>query len=55
VPILVARYCDGVGAKSDQETFGAFADSGKRLANLHVEYEQQPEWPLARVEKGHLN
>src|SRR5208337_4919232 len=35
--------------------FRAFADAGKRLADLHVNYEQQPEYPLERVEKGQLN
>lgn len=30
--------------------FRAFADAGKRLADLHVHYETQPEFPLAHVE-----
>ena len=38
-----------------KEIFHAFADAGKRLADLHVNYEQQPEYPLERVEKGQLN
>jgi Type ISP C-terminal specificity domain len=37
------------------EIFRAFADAGKRLADLHVNYEQQPEYTLERVEKGQLN
>ena len=35
--------------------FWAFAEAGRRLADLHVNYEQQPEYPLERVEKGQLN
>jgi predicted helicase len=31
--------------------FRAFADVGKRLAEIHVNYEQQPEYPLERIEK----
>lgn len=30
--------------------FRAFADAGARLAELHVNYERQPEYPLERVE-----
>jgi len=30
--------------------FRAFADIGKRLADIHVNYEQQPECPLERIE-----
>jgi predicted helicase len=30
--------------------FRAFAEAGRRLAELHVHYEQQPEYPLERVE-----
>ena len=31
--------------------FRAFADAGTRLAELHVYYERQPEYPLARIEQ----
>ena len=31
--------------------FRAFSDIGKRLAEIHVNYEQQPEYPLERIEK----
>ena len=41
--------------QTDRDVFHAFADAGKRLADLHVNYEQQPEYPLERVEKGQLN
>ena len=30
--------------------FRQFADAGARLAELHVNYEQQPEYPLERIE-----
>jgi predicted helicase len=30
--------------------FPAFADAGARLAELHVNYERQPEYPLERIE-----
>jgi predicted helicase len=30
--------------------FKAFAEIGKRLAEIHVGYEQQPEYPLERIE-----
>ena len=42
-------------AERPKQIFRAFADAGKRLADLHVNYEQQPEYPLERVEKGQLN
>ena len=31
--------------------FRAFADIGKQLAEIHVNYEDQPEYPLERIEK----
>ncbi len=34
------------------EVFRAFADTGARLAELHVHYEQQPEYPLTRSEQA---
>ena len=44
----------GRGAESplyatDREVFHAFAEAGRKLADLHVNYEQQPEYPLERV------
>jgi predicted helicase len=35
--------------------FWALAEAGRRLADLHVNYEQQPEYPLGRAEKGQLD
>ena len=31
--------------------FRAFAEAGARLAEIHVHYEQQPEYPLERIEQ----
>ena len=42
-------------AERPKEIFRSFADAGKKLADLHVNYEQQPEYPLERIEKGQLN
>src|SRR5271157_424600 len=42
-------------ARDDSNVFWTFASAGKRLAELHVNYEQQPEYPLERIEKGQLN
>ena len=44
-----------MGTNDDQQIFWAFANAGRRLADLHVNYEQQPEYPLERIEKGQLN
>ena len=44
---------DGASSRrllQDAEVFHAFAAAGKRLAELHVGYEQQPEYPLRRRE-----
>jgi predicted helicase len=34
--------------------FRAFATAGQRLAELHVNYEQQPEYPLERIENPNV-
>jgi len=52
-PLSSAKADDRVG--TNKEIFRSFADAGKCLADLHVNYEQQPEYPLERVEKGQLN
>ncbi len=43
--------------QQDREAFWALAEAGRRLADLHVHYEQQPEFPLQRVENktAHLD
>ena len=35
---------------NDAEVFHAFAKAGQKLAELHVNYEQQKEYPLQRIE-----
>jgi predicted helicase len=35
---------------TDSEVFWEFVKAGRRLAEIHVEYEKQPEYPLERVE-----
>ncbi|MFL6302699.1 MAG: type ISP restriction/modification enzyme [Candidatus Sulfotelmatobacter sp.] len=34
------------------DVFRAFVKAGQRLAEIHVHYEQQPEYPLKKVEKA---
>jgi predicted helicase len=41
--------------QTDAGVFWAFADAGRRLAELHVDYEKQAEYPLERAEKGQLD
>jgi predicted helicase len=36
---------------SDADIFRAFVKAGKRLSEIHVHYEQQPEYPLVKTEK----
>jgi len=38
--------------KDDRNVFRVLAAAGKRLTEIHVHYEQQPEYPLTKVEKG---
>jgi hypothetical protein len=37
--------------KTDVEVFRAFVKTGERLADLHINYEKQPEFPLEKIEK----
>jgi predicted helicase len=39
------------GPQDDSGVFKAFAKAGQRLAEIHVHYEQQPEYKLTKVEK----
>jgi predicted helicase len=36
------------------EHFGAFVQAGRRLAEIHVQYEDQPEYPLQHIENADL-
>jgi predicted helicase len=40
------------GPQDDKAVFRALAAAGKRLTEIHVHYEQQPEYPLTKVEKA---
>jgi predicted helicase len=37
---------------NDLDLFRAFVSAGQRLAEIHVHYEQQPEYPLTKTEKA---
>jgi hypothetical protein len=39
------------GATKDLDIFRAFAEAGQRLGEIHVHYEQQPEYKLTKQEK----
>lgn len=38
-------------AGRDVDVFRAFVRAGQRLAEIHVQYEKQPEYPLTKTEK----
>jgi hypothetical protein len=42
---------DAGGGTGDAELFRAFVRAGQRLSEIHVHYEQQPEYPLTKTEK----
>ena len=42
---------DRAGEMLDVDVFRAFVKAGERLAEIHVHYEQQPEYPLTKTEK----
>ncbi len=48
-------YANVATPADDKAVFWAFVEAGRRLADIHVNYEQQPQYPLERVEKGQLN
>jgi predicted helicase len=43
---------DRAGEMHDLDVFHAFVKAGQRLAEIHVHYEQQPEYPLIKTEKA---
>jgi predicted helicase len=55
-PDYRARYSADLGRELPRIPFAPqfwpFADAGKRLADLHVNYEKQPEYPLEKIEKS---
>jgi predicted helicase len=46
------RRSQAAGTATAAAIFRAFVTAGKRLAEIHVHYEQQPEYPLKKVEKA---
>ncbi len=42
---------DGVGKIRNLDVFRAFVKAGERLAEIHVHYEEQSEYPLIKKEK----
>ncbi len=54
-PSTPAAEPRAASAQDDRSIFWSFANTGRLLADLHVNYEQQLEYPLERVEKGQLN
>jgi hypothetical protein len=56
-PSVEGRSSEAPLYQTDREVFHAFAEAGRRLAHLHVNYESQPEYPLEHIEnpKEQLN
>ncbi len=46
---------NGGGPQDDKAVFRALVKAGEKLADLHVNYEKQPEYPLKRTENGKLD
>ena len=42
----------GDGASADANVFRSFVQAGERLAEIHVQYEKQAEYPLTKTEKA---
>jgi Type ISP C-terminal specificity domain len=45
------RSSQATGITTDLALFHAFVKAGQRLAEIHVHYESQPEYPLTKIEK----
>jgi len=45
------RSPQATGSATNAVIFRAFVKAGQRLAEVHVHYEQQPEYPLTKMEK----
>jgi predicted helicase len=54
-PSTPAAQPQAASAQDDNQIFWKFEEAGRGLAELHVNYEQQIEYPLEHVEKGQLN
>lgn len=44
-------FVSGNSGAKDADVFRAFVNTGKRLAEIHVHYEKQPEYKLKKIEK----
>ena len=51
IAVVVQSQAPSAGETSDLEIFRAFVKAGQRLAEIHVNYEKQPEYPLIKTEK----
>jgi predicted helicase len=50
IPFVTAGPSGPKPTRDDTAVFWEFVKAGRRLAEIHVEYEKQPEYPLERVE-----
>jgi predicted helicase len=50
--VAVERSSQATGITTDLAPFHALAKAGQRLAEIHVHYEQQPEYKLSKTEKA---
>jgi predicted helicase len=44
-------FVSGNSGAKDSDVFRSFVETGKRLAEIHVHYEKQPEYKLKKIEK----
>jgi predicted helicase len=49
--VAAGQSPEATGATTDADIFRTFVRAGQRLAEIHVHYEQQPEYPLTKTEK----
>jgi predicted helicase len=47
--------CKVRGPQDDKDVFKALVEAGRRLAEIHVHYEQQPEYALTKLRKQARN
>ena len=49
--VAAERSSQATSTATNADVFRAFVKAGQRLAEIHVHYEQQPEYPLTKIEK----
>ena len=49
--VAVEQSSQATSATTNADALRAFVKAGQRLAEIHVHYEQQPEYPLNKIEK----